>query len=100
MGGAPRTVAVTVRVEDRLQLLLQQHRCRGLGDAHGVHARRPLIGPDPLPRPIDEALVDLKRLHLRLWPTHQLLPHRVGRWATWPARPLRSSPITGPSSLL
>ena len=30
-----RTVAVTVRMEDRLQLLLQQHRCRGLGNPVG-----------------------------------------------------------------
>ena len=30
MSGAPRTVAVAVGVEDRLQLLFQQHRCCGL----------------------------------------------------------------------
>src|SRR5580692_9248761 len=30
MGAAPRTVAVAVPVEDRLQLLLQQHRRRSL----------------------------------------------------------------------
>ena len=118
MGRTPRTVAVAVRVEDRLQLLLQQHRCRGLGDsvrhvrhtehpdprpmilrylhrphrareiaarahpvpqlvevvplraaelgdADGVHARRSVVGPDLLPRLVNEALVDLKRLHLR-----------------------------------
>ena len=118
VGASPRTVAVAVAVEDRLQLLLQQHRRRGLrhpvrrirhaeqthafpmifrylhaphrprevaprghpvpqlvevvpqllleqADADRVHARRTLVGPDLLPRLRDEALVDLKRLHLR-----------------------------------
>ena len=141
MGAAPRTIAVTVRVEDRLQLLFQQHRCRGLGhpvrrvrhaehpdprpmilrylhrphrpreiasrghpipqqvkvvplprrelgDADGVHARRPVVGPDLLPRLKHEALGDLKRLHLRLGSVHRLLPRRVG---------LRSDPgLPGP----
>jgi len=32
MGTSPRTIAVTVPVKDRLELLLQQHRCRGLGN--------------------------------------------------------------------
>ena len=47
-------------------------------DADRVHARRPVIGPDLLPRLHDEALVDLKRLHLRLGPGPGLLPRRVG----------------------
>jgi hypothetical protein len=131
MGRAPRTIAVAVGMEDRLQLLLQQHRCcslgnsigrvrypehphprpmvlrylhrphrprevapRGhpvpqlvevvpligfeLGDADSVHARRPLVGPDLLPRLVDEALGDLKRLALRLGSPLRLLPRRVG----------------------
>src|SRR5664279_4576252 len=134
MGTTPRTIAVAVRVRDRLNLVLQQHRRRSLsypvthtgyaensdtrpmifrylhrphrprkvtprthpvpqpvkvvllpavelGDAHGIHARRPLIGPDLLPRPINQALVDLKRLHHRLRSTHRLLPTRVDHWA-------------------
>jgi hypothetical protein len=71
-----------------------------IGDADGIHARRPAIGLDLHPRPVNKALVDLKRLHLQLRSTHQLLPRRVGVKVTWPARPLRSSPITGPSALL
>ena len=47
-------------------------------DADRVHARRPVIGPDLLPRLHDEALTDLKRLHLRLGPGPGLLPWRVG----------------------
>ena len=47
MGGTPPTVAVAVGMEDRLQLLLQQHRCRGLG--HPVHRVRHPEGPDPRP---------------------------------------------------
>ncbi len=135
VGGSPRTVAVAVGVEDRLQLLLQQHggcslgdavghrghaehpdpspmvlgdlhRSHGhgevaagahpvpelvevvdlvgleLGDAGGVHSRRPIVGTDPLPRLDDEALGDVKRLHLLLWSLHQLLPERVGVWMT------------------
>src|SRR5689334_20017278 len=74
-------------------------------DADRVHTRRPTIGPDLFPRPIDEALVDLKRLHLRLRPHPRLLPRGLtpaGLASCWPwtARSLRSSPITGPSSLL
>src|SRR5450755_4289697 len=53
-----------------------------LGDTHGIHARRTLIGPDLLPRPIDQALIDLKRLHLRLGSSRQLLPDRVGHRLT------------------
>src|SRR5680860_646680 len=69
-------------------------------DADSVHARRTAVGPDLLPRLEHETLVDVKRLHLRLGSAHQLLPIRVGIWVIWPARPLRSDPITGPSSLL
>src|SRR6266851_5404180 len=54
------------------QLFLEQ------ADADVVHARRPVIGPDLLPRLHDEALTDLKRLHLRLGPGPRLLPWRVG----------------------
>lgn len=71
-----------------------------ISDAHGVHARRPLVGSDPLPRHINEAHVDLKRLHHRLWSAHQFLPRRIDLKVTWPVQPLRSNPITGPSSLL
>ena len=131
MGAAPRTIAVTVRVEDRLQPGFQQHCCRGLGhpvgrvrhsehpdpppmilrylhrphrsrevasrghpipqqvevvplalrelgDADGVHARRPVVGPDLLPRLKHQALGNLKRLHLRLGSGPRLLPRRVG----------------------
>ena len=48
-------------------------------DAHGVHARRTVVRLDPLPRLVNEALSNLKRLHLPLWSLHQLLPRRVGR---------------------
>ena len=47
-------------------------------DANRVHARRAVVGPDLLPRLHDEALTDLKRLHLRLGPGPRLLPWRVG----------------------
>src|SRR6266536_73045 len=130
MGRTPGTVTITVTVEDRLQLLLQQHRRCGLrhpvgrvghaedpdprsmvlrylhrphrprhvasrghpipqlievvphivvepGDADGVHARRPVVGPDLLPRLKDEAFGDLKRLHFRLRSHRRLLPLRV-----------------------
>ncbi len=71
------------------------------GGAYGVHARRSALGPNLLPRLEHEALANLKRLHRRLCSPHQLLPdQRVGVWVSWPARPLRSSPITGPSPLL
>ena len=47
MGRTPRTVTVAVGVEDRLKLLLQQHRRRGLGDSvgHNGHPQH----PDPRP---------------------------------------------------
>ena len=49
------------------------------GHTDGVHARRPLVGPDPRPRLEDEALFDVKRLALgRLRSLRRLLPHRVG----------------------
>src|SRR5689334_6469727 len=60
-------------VEVVLPLLLEQP------DADRVHARRTLIGPDLLPRLINEALTDLKRLHFRPGPGLRLLPCRVGR---------------------
>ena len=47
-------------------------------DADRVHARRPVIDPDLLPRLHDEALTDLKRLHLRPGSLPRLLPWRVG----------------------
>src|ERR1700751_4749403 len=47
-------------------------------DADRIHARRPVIGPDLLPRLHDQALIDLKRPHLRLGPGPRLLPWRVG----------------------
>ena len=161
MGAAPRTIAVAVAVEDRLQFFLQQHRRRSLrhpvsrisharanarlphdlsvsprpaparesnspssscstactgcpaaarceqADADRVHARRPVIGPDLLPRLHDEALTDLKRLHLRLGPGPRLLPWRVGpgltlvctapslqpHYRTFPATTSRPAPV-------
>src|ERR1700739_1214321 len=47
-------------------------------DADRVHARRPVPGPDLLPRLHDEAFIDLKRLHLGLGSLPRLLPWRVG----------------------
>src|SRR5450631_2358279 len=47
MGASPRTIAVTIGMEDRLQLLLQQHRRCGLG--HPVRRVRHAEGPDPRP---------------------------------------------------
>ena len=69
-------------------------------DADGVHARRSAVGLDLHPRLMNKALIDLKRLHLRLRSNHQLLPSRGDLRSIWPARPLRSSPITEPSPLL
>src|ERR1700733_12973180 len=46
--------------------------------ADRVHARRPVIGPDLLPRLVNQALVDLKRLHPGPGPGPWLLPLRVG----------------------
>src|SRR5215218_8119508 len=46
-------------------------------DADRVHTRRPTVGPNLLPRPIDEAFVDLKRLHLRLRSHPRLLPRGI-----------------------
>jgi hypothetical protein len=69
---APRALPVPQLVQSVPQLLLKQ------ADANRVHARRPVIGPDLLPRLHDEALTDLKRLHLRLGPGPGLLPWRVG----------------------
>ena len=69
-------------------------------DAHRIHTRRAAVGLDLLPRPSDEALRNVKRLYLRSRSVHQFLPFRVDIRSIWPARPLRSSPITGPSPLL
>ena len=69
---APRAHPVPQLVQVIPQLLCEQ------ADADRVHARRPVIGPDLLPRLHDEALVDLKRLHLGLGPGPWLLPLRVG----------------------
>ena len=72
-----------------------------LRDAHAIHARRSVIGPDLLPRLIHEAFRDLKRPPRWVCSAHQLLPDtRVGIRVSWLARPLRSSPITGPSTLI
>src|SRR5947207_7150312 len=69
---APRAHPVPQLVQVAPQLLFEQ------ADADGVHARRPVIGPDLLPRLHDEALIDLKRLHLGPGPVPWLLPWRVG----------------------
>src|SRR5580704_17768086 len=69
---APRAHPVPQLVQIVLQLLLKQ------ADADRVHARRPVVGPDLLPRLHDEALIDLKRLHLRPGSLPRLLPLRVG----------------------
>ena len=47
VGTSPRTIAVTVGMEDRFQLLFQQHRCCGLG--HPVRRVRHAEHPDPRP---------------------------------------------------
>jgi hypothetical protein len=65
---APRGHPVPQLVQIVFQLLFEQ------ADADRVHARRTLIGPDLPPRPSDEALVDLKRLHFRPGPGPGLLP--------------------------
>src|SRR5262249_23174235 len=69
---APRGHPVPQLVEVVPPLLLEQ------ANADRVHARRTFIGPDLLPRLIDEALADLKRLHLGLGSLPRLLPWRVG----------------------
>src|SRR3954471_24684465 len=67
-------------------------------DADRVHTRRPTVGPDLLPRPIDEAFVDLKRLHLRLRSHPRLLPRGIaaatapGTATTTAATTTRSKP--------
>jgi hypothetical protein len=68
----PGTHPVPQLVEVIPSLLLE------LPDADRVHARRTPAGPDLLPRLIDEALADLKRLHLRPGPDPRLLPWRAG----------------------
>ena len=47
MGASPRPVSVAVGMEDRLKLLFQQHRCRGL--SHPVCHIRHTENPDPGP---------------------------------------------------
>src|SRR5262245_31687050 len=69
---APRGHPVPQLVEVVLPPLLKQF------DADRVHARRPLIGPDLLPRLINQALANLKRLHFRPGSLPGLLPCRVG----------------------
>src|SRR5665213_4314949 len=69
-------------------------------NAEAVHSWGAAILSNLHPRLKDEALGNVKRLHRLPWLLHQLLPRRVDLKMTWPARSLRSSPITGPSSLL
>src|SRR5258707_7192043 len=68
----PRGHPVPQLIQIVFQLLFEQP------DADRVHARRTLVGPDLLPRPVNEALTDLKRLHLRPGSLPRLLPWRVG----------------------
>src|SRR5207244_6934129 len=98
---APRAHPVPQPVQVVPQLLGEQ------ADADRVHARRAVVGPDLLPRLHDEALVDLKRLHLRLGPGPGLLPLRVGpgltlvctapslrpHYRTFPATTSRPAPV-------
>src|SRR5207244_3140939 len=98
---APRAHPVPQPVQVVPQLLGEQ------ADAHRFHARRPVIGPDLLPRLHDEALVDLKRLHLGPGPDPWLLPLRVGpgltlvctapslrpHYRTFPATTSRPAPV-------
>jgi len=69
---APRTHPVPQPVHVVLPVLGEQ------ADADRVHARRPVIGPDLLPRLNHQALVDLKRLHPRPGSLPRLLPIWVG----------------------
>src|SRR5665213_2983214 len=69
-------------------------------NAEAVHSWGAAILSNLHPRLQDEALGNVKRLHRLPWLLHQLLPRRVDLKMTWPARSLRSRPITGPSSLL
>ena len=69
---APRGHPVPQLVEIVPQLLGEQ------AGTDRVHARRPVVGPDLLPRLNDEALVDHGRLHLGPGPGPWLLPLRVG----------------------
>jgi len=73
----PREIAPRAHPVPQLEEIVPQLLCEQ-ADADRVHARRAVIGPDLLPRRINEALVDLKRLHLRLGPGPRLLPWRVG----------------------
>src|ERR1019366_8573986 len=69
-------------------------------DAEAVHSWCAAVLSNLHPRLEDEALRNVKRLHRLSWLLHQFLPRRVDLKMTWPARPLCSGPITGPSSLL
>ena len=152
VGRTPRTIAVGVRVEQRLHFRLQVHADHRLGNSvrHGGHAERPcpsrllrylhrpdrrreirprrhpipelvevpfqvllelcdrlpvdtsspLIGPDFLVGLPDNPFGNLKRLRRRLRLAHRLIPYGWPDKQTWITRPLGSSPITGPSSLL
>src|SRR5664279_1222928 len=73
---APRGHPVPQRVEVVLQLRLEPL------DADRVDTRCTLVGSDLLPRLENEALVDLKRLHLQLGSGPRLLPCRVGHGLT------------------
>src|SRR4029077_13096623 len=93
---APRAHPVPQPVQVVPQLLGEQ------ADADRVHARRAVVGPDLLPRLDDEALIDLKRLHLRLGPGPGLLPWRVGPGLTLvctaPSLPPHYRTFTAPTS--
>ena len=69
-------------------------------DADGVHARRSAVAWTFCHASKTRRFRNVKRLHRLFRSLHQLLPRRVDLKLTWPARPLCSSPITGPSSLL
>ena len=73
----PREIAPRAHPVPQLEEIVPQLPCEQ-ADANRVHTRRPVIGPDLLPRPVNEALTDLRRLHLRLGSLPRLLPLRVG----------------------
>src|SRR5215211_2520122 len=91
---APRRQPVPELVEVPLQVALE------LRDRPLVNAGRALVGLDPQPGLPNGPLRDIKRLRLRLAhpapPTRKRLTAKRARTT----RPLRSSPITGPSPLL
>jgi hypothetical protein len=91
---APRRQPIPELVEVPLQVPLE------LRDRLLVNAGRALVGLDPQPGLPNGPLRDIKRLRLRLAhpapPTRKRLTAKQARTT----RPLRSSPITGPSPLL